>query len=111
MAIRLERHEADAALEDERMAAVGDDVTEPHTANRVERQPRLHPHLDREPVESDVFTEGPVRMADQGWRRAGLPGDDEVIGIRDRNVGAAGEGTHGLRERVAIQRKLRGWSE
>src|SRR5436190_23418340 len=50
-------HEADAALHEKSMAAAGDDMAEAHSADCVEREPRLHPDPDVDVRERDRSVE------------------------------------------------------
>ena len=56
----IECREAHPALHNQRVAASGDDMPEPHPANRVRRQPGLHPHVDSNPIQLDPFRERKV---------------------------------------------------
>ena len=49
----VERREADAALDDQRVVMSRDDVAESHAADGVGREPRFHPNLHGHPVEID----------------------------------------------------------
>ena len=64
--------EADAAFDDQRVVAGGDDVAEAHPADRVGRQPRLHADVDRDAVDRRrVRRNGTVCRRDEQRARAG----------------------------------------
>src|SRR5436305_1095004 len=44
-AIPVQCDEADTALDDQAVMTIGDDLTEAHPSNRVEREPRFHPDV------------------------------------------------------------------
>ena len=78
---RIDRDEAQTAFDDERVMTAGDDLSEAHPPNRVEREPRLHPDVDGHAVEHDDVAEGPAggfhqhgRLADESRRRGVLVG-------------------------------------
>src|SRR5262245_66498695 len=79
----IERREADTTLHNQRMMASGHDVTEPHPADRVGRQPRLHPDLDTQPIQLDLFGERKVCSEGEIGRAANHASDDGVVAAGD----------------------------
>ena len=53
----VERDEADAAFDDQRVVPAGDHMAEAHPPDRVGGQPRLHPDFDRDAVETETAPE------------------------------------------------------
>src|SRR5579864_6943134 len=62
----VERDEADAALHDERVVTIGDDVPESHPTDRIEVQPRLHPDGDADTLDLDAARERMIGRDDGG---------------------------------------------
>ena len=84
-AVLVERREADAALDDQRVLMRGDDVAESHAADGVGRQPRVHPDLDVDAVERELAAERPIgRRSIRSGTLAGDAGDDGVVAGRQR---------------------------
>ena len=61
----VEGDEADAAFDDERVLSCRDDVAEPHAADGVGRQPRVHPDLDRHALQRQLPAERSIGRRDK----------------------------------------------
>ena len=85
------------------MAARGDDLAEPHPADRVEREPRLHPHVDPTPSIDTVSRNGTVRSDDERGRPADDAGERGVVALgHDSRRGR--ERPNGAGQIVAVDR-------
>ena len=83
--------ETDAALDDQAVMAVGDDVAEAHAPDGVEGQPRLHSNLDGDAVDSDRVAERFHSAARKHRSAAGAARDRDVVVAGHRRGVPSGE--------------------
>src|SRR5207253_6114556 len=78
----VERDEADAALDDQRVAVSGDHMAEAHAPDGIGGEPRFHPHLDVDAVERDDAAKRPRRFEDELRSLAHPTGQNGVVLFR-----------------------------
>ena len=78
----VEGGEADAALDDERVLARGDDMAETHAADGIGHEPGVHADLDPDAVQRELAAEGPIAGRHQLRRLSGNARDGEIVARR-----------------------------
>src|SRR5262245_42844565 len=78
-AVRVERDEADSALDDERVTACRDHVSEAHPPDGIGREPRFETDLDRRSGDVESAAEWPAGGGDVRGRLADAARDGDVV--------------------------------